>query len=143
MKASRIIMTCLIALSLGFTTSAYAGGGKHKDRANWEQMTEQEKLEHLQKRLDRRVERLAEKLELTDAQKVKVRQIFERAQTETMDIKARHEGDREAARAEFKKAKEATRAEIEEVLDAEQKQKFQQMRERMKERVGKRGKSGR
>src|SRR5690554_3515155 len=120
MKASRIIMTCLIALSLGLSSSAYAGGGKHKSRANWEQMSEQEKLEHLQKRLDRRVERLAEKLELSDAQEIKIRQILERAQTEKMDIKARHQGDRKAERAEFKQAREATRAELAKVLTAEQ-----------------------
>src|SRR5690554_3177764 len=139
MKASRIIMTCLIALSLGFGTSAYAGGGKHKhkDRANWEQMSEQEKLEHHQKRLDRRVGRLAEKLELTDAQKVKVRQILESAQTEKMDIKARHQGDREAARAEFKEAKQAQRAEIAKVLTAEQQEQLKSLKKDKRDKRGK------
>lgn len=141
-KTSRVLMTgVLIAATLGGTGVAMAHGPKH-DRAAWEQMSEAEKQTALTARLDKKMERLTQKLELTPAQVPKVRAILESAQQQRHAIKEQNKGDRKAARPAMKALKEQTKTQLAGVLTAEQAQTMQQLHEQKKARKGKRGKHG-
>jgi Spy/CpxP family protein refolding chaperone len=137
MKLHKILMTCIIALSLalslGLGTSAMAGGDKHHKKHKWDQMNEQEKLEHMDKRLDKKLARLDKKLDLTDAQKTQVRQILETARTEMMDLKQSGEADR----GEFKQIHQNKRAELNKVLTADQQQKYKEIKKTHRHKRGK------
>ncbi len=141
---NRIIKRLALALVatgmvFGMGTSAFAHGkGKRGHRGpgkllkKLEGMGEQERLEFLENRLDRRVERMTEHLELTDDQAKKVRQIFADAQTQTLDIWERNKDaeDRTAARKEFREARERTKEQLAEVLTDDQLEKVKEHRRR-------------
>ncbi len=138
MKLKGIVFTAVIATSIAFGGSAFAHGGKH---ARWKNMSEQERLEAIEKRLDKKVDRMDEELDLTDAQERKVRQILEKSKTKLIDIRKRNKGDRQAGKKEARQVFKGTKAELAKVLTAEQKEKFKEMRhERRKKRHHKRGK---
>ena len=90
-----------------------------------------------------RMERLAEKLDLTDDQVAAVRPIFEEAHGEHRAVMERHH---EAMRSEHDAIAERTEARLAEVLTAEQMAEFREMKatmkERMKKRHGDRGHAG-
>ncbi|QDG51299.1 hypothetical protein FIV42_11270 [Persicimonas caeni] len=139
MKLKRILFTAAIACSFAFGANAFAHGGKGGKHARWQQMSDQEKLEVMEKRLDEKVERMDEELDLTDTQEKKVRQILETSRTELMDIRQRHKGDRKAGRKEARQVFKRTKAELAEVLTADQKAKFEEMRQKRRgKRHGKR-----
>lgn len=113
---------------VGFGASAFAGEGhgKHHERGKrggpvklmkkLEKMDEEQRLEFLENRLDRRVERMTEHLDLTEDQVPKVRQILADAQTQTLDVWERNRDDGEAARKEFRDVHKRTKAQLNEVL---------------------------
>lgn len=128
-------------MMVGFGTSAFAGeghghgerghrGGPGKMMKKLEGMDEAQRLEFLEDRLDRRVERMTEKLDLTDDQAVKVRQILADAQTQTLDIWSRNKDadDKSAAKKEFRAVHKQTKAQLGEVLTDEQLQKVKEHR---------------
>lgn len=131
MKLQKILIAGLITCSMAFGVSAFAQGGKHHGkRARWAQMSEQEKLEFMDQRLDKRMARLDKELDLTDAQEKQVRQIFETTRTQLMDIRERNKGDRAAGRKEARQVFKQSKAELKKVLTAEQQQKFKAMRKK-------------
>ncbi len=114
-----------LAIATTAITPAFAER-KHKNKlAN---MSEQERLEHMENRLDKRMEKLTKELTLSDAQAKQVRAIFANAQTERMDIRARHSDDRKAAKPELKELRERTQNDLEQVLTSDQYAKLETMR---------------
>ena len=104
---------------------AIAGGGH---RAEWSNLTEEQKLEKMEETLDKRMARLTGKLSLSNDQAAKLRGVFSVAQAEKQDIRQRHQDDREAARPEFKQLRERTKTQIAGILDADQIAIFDQLR---------------
>lgn len=135
-KRRNILVTGLLALTMTATsaTAAFAGGGARHEK--WQNMTEQERLEHMEDKLDRRMEKLSEKLALSDQQAKEVRSILSSAHTERLDIRSRHQDDRKAAKPELKALHERTSAELQKVLSADQFAQFEQI----KRKRGKHGK---
>ena len=86
------------------------------------------------KRIERGVRHLSRELDLTDEQRAEVRKVFE-AKRNTFETW------REERRAARRAAWDETARNIEAVLTPEQKEKFAELRERWKERRGKRGHS--
>lgn len=105
------------------------------------QRTQAQRLrrEHMQAHLQRRVDRMATRLSLTDAQKAAVTRIFRNAGTQR---RAAHESgnvDRDAMRA----LREQTRTQLSGVLSAEQMTQLEEMRSEHRGRHGRRGRRGR
>lgn len=143
-KITRVVIAgAVVAGTLGAGSMAMAKGPHKMNHEKWESMSQEEKQEVMNKRLDRRMEKMTEKLELTDAQVPKVRAVFENSQAQRLEIMQKHKGDREAARPEFKALKQSTRAQLDAILTADQIQKLEQMKKDHKgKRHGKRGKHG-
>jgi len=129
------VVALAIAVVLGSAGAVFAHGphGKRGDRfQKWANMSDEERAQKMEERLDKRVARLDEKLDLSDAQEKKVRQILGAAQTEVVDIfqRARKSGDREAAHKEMKEVRQRTKKQLAAVLDADQLAKLKQIRQR-------------
>lgn len=109
--------------------TAFAKGGHHGfGPGKFEklaQMDEQERLEFLEGKLEKRVARMQQKLDLTPEQTAKVRQILADSQTQMLEIweKNKDVEDKTAAKADARAVFEATRKQIDQVLTAEQKAK--------------------
>lgn len=80
-----------------------------------------------QERIERRMDHLAEKLSLTEAQKLEVQTIFSEQATAQRELHERHKAEREALR-------EQGDAKLSEVLSAEQKAQLDEMRAERRER---------
>ena len=136
-KRRNVLVTGLIALTMTATatTSAFAGNGER--RAKLENMSEQERLEHMENKLDHRMEKLTQKLALSDKQAREVRSILSSAQTERLDIRSRHKDDRAAAKPELQALHERTSAELKKVLTADQFAQFEQLKGKHGKKHGK------
>lgn len=102
-------------------------------KAEFRQMRER-RGDRMEKRAEG-FERMAEKLDLSAAQKQKIRQIMEDSREERAAILEANDGDRAEARPELKAHREKTRKEVRAVLTAEQQKKF----DAMKAKHGRRG----
>lgn len=93
-------------------------------------------------RTEAQIKRLQEKVGLTDAQTVKVKEILQKARDEARKAFENGDGDRESMREMMMKSREKSDAEIMKLLTKEQKPKFEalrkeqqkEMQERMRER---------
>lgn len=93
-------------------------------------------------RAEAQIKRLQEKVGLTDAQTVKVKEILQKAREEARKAFENGDGDRESMREMMMKSREKSDAEIMKLLTKEQKPKFEalrkeqqkEMQERMRER---------
>lgn len=141
MKTLKRISLALFATSIVFGTgvTAFAGpghghGGKFHKLA---EMTEEEKLEFLEDRLDKRVDKMQQKLDLDARQTAKVRQILADAQTRSLEIwETRQDADKKELRSQFKEIRKQSRAEIDALLTPVQKVKADQWKaERKKKRA--------
>ena len=143
-KITRVMIAgAVVAGTLGAGSMAMAKGPHKMNQEKWESMSQEEKQEMMNKRLDKRMERMTQELELTDAQVPQVRAVFESSQAQRHEIMQKYKGDREAARTELKALKQSTRAQLEGVLTADQVQKLEQLKKDHKgKRHGKRGKHG-
>ena len=137
-KRRNLLVTGFIALTMTATSAtAFAGDGARHEK--WKNMTEQERLEHMEDKLDRRMEKLSTKLALSDKQAKEVRGILSAAQTERLDIRSRNKEDRAAAKPELKALHERTSAELQKVLTADQFAQFEQMKRKRGHHKHKRG----
>lgn len=91
-----------------------------------------------EQRRGKMLERLDEKLKLTDAQHARVEKILDGAHAKMKAL--REKGDRKAARGQGRQILEAAGDDINKVLTKEQQVEFAKMREHMRERAGERGK---
>ena len=135
------VMAGLFAGAMLFSGSvAMAGGGHHGDRAGWSKLTEEQKLEKMEEKLDKSMARLTETLSLSNDQATKLRAVFSAAQTEKQDIRQRHQGDRKAARPEFEQLRERTKTQVASILSADQLKAFEQIkREHRGHKKGRKG----
>ena len=101
-----------------------------------EQLREQHQTQHL----DRRVNRMKEKLSLSDAQVTRIRSIFEAAQTQRQAL--RNGSDASDRREAMQALRERTKAAVSAVLTAEQRTALEVMHAERGER-GERGRHGR
>lgn len=93
-------------------------------------------------RTEAQIKRLQEKVGLTDAQTVKIKEILQKARDEARKAFENGDGDRESMREMMMKSREKSDAEIMKLLTKEQKPKFEalrkeqqkEMQERMRER---------
>ncbi len=129
----------------GLLTSAMLFGGvtvASAESPDGDQAAQVERMERMERKLDRKVAKLTRKLNLTDAQASKLRQIIETRRTEVMDARQRLKGDKEAKRAEMKRIRAASKAEIDAVLDANQRAQMDAIRAKHADRKAKKGKRG-
>lgn len=109
-------------------------GGKHHMHAK--DLTPEERLELTNKRIDRRVARMQDKLDLSDEQADQLRTIIEKRITESRDIRQRH---RRAARKELRQLHTSSNSELDQVLTDEQKKKLEDLKQERRERRIERG----
>lgn len=98
------------------------GPGHHGEVA---QMSEAERAEHFGRKLDKRMQKLTEALELSEAQAGQVRQIFEEMHAERVALHGKRARGESVDRSEFKALREQTRAKLEGVLSADQLAEFE------------------
>lgn len=122
-------------LVTGLGGVAFAGGdargfGGPGTFEKLENMTEAERLEFLENKLDQRVERMTEHLELTKDQQVKVRQILADAQTQLLEIydKNKDAADKTVARAEAKAVRKQSMQDVRDILTDAQRAKMEEHR---------------
>ncbi len=93
--------------------------------------------------LDKEVQRLKERLHLTDEQAVQVQKIIEKTRLEMQDVRARYAGDRYQMRNEMVKILNERDREIEALLTPEQKKEYQRYKsERQQMMPGRSGRRG-
>jgi protein CpxP len=76
---------------------------------------------------EERVDTLAKQLTLTDAQKVKVLDVFKEADTVRQKAFQEHQGDREAMRAAMESSRNETNAKLKTILTEDQYAKYQKI----------------
>lgn len=110
-----MLSVLMCALALGTTSVALAESPSDTNA----QMSEQERLERADKRLDKRMAKMTDKLDLSADQATKIRAILEQTQAEIRDARERLEG--KAARTEVRKLRKESRGKIKALLsDAQQ-----------------------
>jgi Spy/CpxP family protein refolding chaperone len=85
-----------------------------------EKKSDETKMERMKKNHERRIQMLTERLNLTDEQKVKIEDIFNKREKKREQMKDERE--------KGKNMKDETDAEIEKVLTSEQKEKYRKMK---------------
>ena len=92
-------------------------------------------------RLERRVSMLSERLQLSQEQATRIRQILTQEQTQMQALRQKAQGgaDRESLRPEMQSIRQRTEQQIEGVLTAQQRTTYSALREEMQKRRGERG----
>ena len=95
-------------------------------------------------RLERRVNMLTERLQLSTQQAAQVRQVLTQEQTQVQALRQKAEGgaDREELRSEMQSIRQRTEQQIEAVLTEQQRTTYRALREQMRERRGRPGTQG-
>lgn len=145
LKKLVLAFTLTGAMVAGFGATAFADGKPHRGHghyAKFANLSEAEKLEKLEARLDKRVAKMTQTLSLDAAQQVKVRQILADQQTQLIELydKNKDADDKSAARGEARAIFKASRGQIAQVLTPEQIETYKQLKEQRKGKKGKRGK---
>lgn len=118
----------------GVQDDGAARRGAHGRRGR--HLTPEQRREHAAARL----QRLADELGLSDAQRAQVREIFDARREARQNLRAQSEGRRGANREERQAIREAFRQQMQEVLTPEQAERFRALREaRRAERGERRG----
>jgi len=92
--------------------------------------------------VDQRVQHLTKMLNLSDDQQAKVKSILENQQSQASSLREDTSLSQQDRRAKFMQIHQATQQSIRDVLNDDQKAKFDQMQARRKERWQKRGEQG-
>lgn len=120
-----------LAIATTALTPAFAGD-KHK----LDHMSEQEQLEHMENRLDKRMEHLTKELTLSSEQAIQVRGILSAAQTARHDIRDRYKDDRKAAKPELQAVKAQSKEDLKRVLTSDQYSKLESLHAEKRARKG-------
>ena len=138
-RIKRLGIAMLFGLTVvGTATHAFAGKPGGKNQMMGEQtfaaldgMTEQERLEFLEDKLDKRVAAMTQRLDLTTDQQQKVRQIIADAQTQLLEIYDKHKGskDKTVARAEAQAVMKQAKQDVGDILTDDQKATMKKMRQ--------------
>ncbi len=124
MKRRTFIITLLAGtlLATGLSSTALAHGGKGKRGFN----------------VDKRVEKMTQRLDLSEDQSKQVRSILESKKDQFKAIRGQ-KIDREQKRTQMRELRKSTRAEIAQVLDDEQKAKVKKFKKRRRHKRAHRG----
>ncbi len=133
MKNRIKILIGALTIAIAATTAGTAfAKGKHKMNP-----------EHMEQKIEKRLAKMTEHLELTEAQQAKVRVILESKKDTMIELHKNENLTREEKREQFKAAREDVKAQIDQVLTAEQQAKAEEFRKNRKEhKKHKRGKRG-
>ena len=130
-----VVLTCTFLFALGAFAAQAQGGQDDKD-----------KREHAQKQMpsvDDHVKELTEKLNLNADQQAKARSMLEVFHQQSETISKDNSLSREEKRAKLRTAHESAKSKFREILNDDQKQKFDAMDKEMQEhRHGPEGKGG-
>lgn len=132
--ARSVIFAITLVLGLGTAALATAHGPKH-DKADkmqkWKSMSEEERQEKLEKRVDRRIEWMTDELELTKDQQAEIRRIMSEKHQRIGELfgEAGEDTDRRQRYREMRKIKKDSRAKIKGVLTDEQVTRVRELRE--------------
>jgi len=114
-----IIVLALIGLT-GISTVGFAKGG-------FKNLSDEQVLEKMETRLDKRVAKLTKKLKLSPQQVPKIREALADGQTQVFGIRKADIQDRNAKRAQIKGIRKATHKSVASYLSKDQKAKFAKM----------------
>ncbi len=117
----RIIILFALVGFTGISGIALGQGG-------FKNMSDEQILEKLETRLDKKVARLTKKLELTPQQIPKVRQALADGQTQSFELRKANIKDRKAKRAQKKAIRQATKTSVASFLTTAQNEKFAKMK---------------
>jgi periplasmic protein CpxP/Spy len=110
----------------------YAGGQRHHGWGN----------KSPDQMVDRHLEMLSKRLNLTDDQKAKVKPLLENEFKQMQDLRQNSSLSREDKRAKFREIRESTNSQIRSLLNSDQQKSFDEWQQQMKERRGMREKRG-
>lgn len=135
----RIALVGLTALSVVGPGVAFADGPEHGEshhdmRAKFKSMTPEQRQAFRAKHSAKRMERLTQKLELSEAQTKDVAKLMDARQAEVQEARRLNEGDRKAKRKAIKQIKRAYHGEMVKVLTEDQQVKFKAMVKKHKKR---------
>ncbi len=136
----KFALTLILAggIVVGFGGIALAGGGGHGGQfggpgmfKKLDGMSEQERLEFLENKLDERLTRMTKNLELTKDQQLRARQVMADAQTQLLEIYEKNKAvdDKSAAKTEAHVVLKQARQDISDLLSDEQKAKQRAQRD--------------
>lgn len=121
MKLGMLAMAVAMLVSLGSVAMAHGPHGAH---GKWANMTEAQRVEHREARLNKRVAELKASLKLSDAQAKQVRQILVAKHADMRALRAKkrgmERGQRGQLRGEFKQIRQRHEAALQKVLTADQ-----------------------
>ncbi|GEM_PF-5696604 len=123
-----IIVLALIGLT-GISTIGFAEGG-------FGNLSDEQVLEKMETRLDKRVAKLTKKLKLTPQQVPKIREALADGQTQIFEIRRADQPDRKAKPTQIKSIRKATRQSVASYLSKDQKSKFAKIRKRHRGQKG-------
>ena len=95
-----------------------------------------------QERMEKRLERMSDRLELSPQQQTKIRGVITARRENVRDIRADESLDRQEKRSALKELRKTSRTEIESYLNDAQKVEFREMKQNRKDRRGKAMKRG-
>jgi periplasmic protein CpxP/Spy len=95
-----------------------------------------------EERMNRRMDMMSKKLNLTDDQKAKMKPLLENEVKQMQDLRQDTSLSRQEKRAKFQQMRESTNSQIRSLLNPDQQKKFDEMQQQMKERRGRWHKGG-
>ena len=137
---SRLASGAVLAAGLVLASQAGAQQGDQQGRGRPERGQQMDPAQ----RLERRVGMLTERLQLSAQQATQIRQILTQEQTDVQALRQKAEGgaSREALRPEMQAIRQRTEQRIDSVLTAEQRAKYNELREQMRQRRERGGERG-
>lgn len=137
-----LVFAIVLAVGVGTAGLAFAQGpghGGHAKMERWKKMSDEEKKDALEKRLERRLDKMAEHLELTDEQRAEIRAIMEDGQTQAIEVfEGAEAGERGEVRKQLHAIRKDARQQIKQVLTDEQVEKAKELREQRRQERPKR-----
>jgi Spy/CpxP family protein refolding chaperone len=133
----------IMGLALALGVPAFAQEAKTKtDSDTSKQSVQEDRMERRHARRGMMKDRLAQELNLTDAQKTQLRNMHQQNREQMKAIKTDDSLTQEQKKEKFKALHESRQAQMNSILTPDQQQKFAQIKENRKGKMGKRGKHG-
>ena len=136
-NAIRFLIVAFALAALSLPALAQAGGA-----ANTTGEGQGQGQHHGMPTVDERVQHMTKALNLSDDQQTKVKSILEDQRSQMMSLRQDTSLSQQDRRAKFQQIHEATEQKLRDVLNDDQKAKFEQMQARHKEHMGKQSGQG-
>lgn len=131
----------IMGLALALGVPAFAQETKTESDTS-KQSAQEDRMERRHARRGMMKDRLAQELNLTDAQKTQLRNMHQQNREQMKAIKTDDSLTQEQKKEKFKALHESRQAQMNSILTPDQQQKFAQIKENRKGKIGKRGKHG-